>query len=463
MRAMTALGTASELWKPYEPTQAAPWNLCRAVHLHRRAAFGATWTELQRDLSGTPQEAVTRLLVGEARIDGVPSDYEATAQMLTDAAASSQLDRRLKAAWAYRMLFSPDPLTERLSLLWHDHFATSNLKVENLKYMRGQNDALRKNARSKFADLLTAAVHSPATLVWLDADKNTAQQPNENLGRELMELFTLGIGNYTETDVKQAARALTGWRVANDDFRFQTERHDPGEKTILGETQAFDGDKLLTLLLQHPATSKRLAQKICRMLLADTLADEVAIDALAAQLRATELDLGQAVETVLRSQRFFADENIAAVINTPPQYAIAAVRMLECFSPPPSTLLLADWMARMGQDLYYPPNVGGWPQGKAWLTSSTLIARANFATALVSGRLTQNAAPPDFAKLLERHGAGTELRQQIVWLGELMYGGLPASTIDRVTSAAREQRGPLPSDLAATVVVLLSIPEAHLA
>src|SRR5690606_25883840 len=116
---------------------------------------------------------VSRLLAGEARINGVPSDYDATAAMLTDAAASSQLDRRLKAAWAYRMLFSPDPLTERLTLLWHDHFATSNLKVENLKYMRAQNDALREHARGKFADLLAGAVHSPAMLVWLDADKNT--------------------------------------------------------------------------------------------------------------------------------------------------------------------------------------------------------------------------------------------------------------------------------------------------
>jgi uncharacterized protein (DUF1800 family) len=433
------------------------------VHLHRRAAFGATWAELERDLVGTPQEAVSRLIAGEARIDGVPSDYKSTAQMLTDAAASSQLDRRLKAAWAYRMLFSPDPLTERLTLLWHDHFATSNLKVENLKYMRAQNDALRGHARGKFADLLAAAVHSPAMLLWLDADKNTALQPNENLGRELMELFTLGIGNYTESDVKQAARALTGWRVASDEFRFQPERHDTGEKAILGETRAFNGDELLALLVKQPATSKRLAQKLCRMLLVESLADDATIDALAKQLRATELDLGQAVETVLRSERFFAEENLAAVVNAPPQFAVGVVRTLECFSPPPSTLLLADWMARMGQDLYYPPNVGGWPHGKAWLTSGTIVARANFAAALVGGRLTQNAAPPDFGKLIERHGAGTELKQQVAWLSELMYGGLPPASVDRIASAAREQRGSLPSELAAAVVVLLTMPEAHLA
>lgn len=459
---MTALATAADIWKPYEPSAAAPWNRKRAVHLHRRAAFGATWAELERDLAGTPQEAVSRLLEGQSRIDAVPSDYDATAAMLTDAAASSQLDRRLKAAWAYRMLFSPDPLTERLTLLWHDHFATSNRKVENLKFMRAQNDSLRQHARGKFADLLTAAVHSPATLVWLDADKNTAEQPNENLGRELLELFTLGIGNYTEQDVKQAARALTGWRVSGDAFRFQPQRHDAAEKTILGQTTTFDGDALLALLVAQPATSKRLAQKICRMLLTEPLADEAAIDALAEQLRASNLDLGQAVETVLRSERFFADENVAAVVGAPPQFAIAAVRTLECFAPPPSTLLLADWMARMGQDLYYPPNVGGWPQGQAWLTSATIVARANFAAALVGGRLTQSAAPPDFAKLTARHGAGTELKQQVAWLAELMHGGLYPDAIDRITSTARQQRGSLPSDLAAAVVVLLTMPAAHL-
>ena len=187
--------SASDYFKPYEPTTAAPWNRRRTVHLHRRAGFAATWAELERDLAGTPQQAVTRLLEGKARLDGVPSDYESIATMLTDAATASQLDRRLKAAWVYRMVFSPDALGERLTLLWHSHFATSNLKVKNLKYMHQQNDLLRRHARAPFGELLAAAVHSPAMLVWLDADKNVAAHPNENLGRELMELFTLGIGS----------------------------------------------------------------------------------------------------------------------------------------------------------------------------------------------------------------------------------------------------------------------------
>ncbi len=454
---------AMDLWKPYEPSPSLPWNRRRAVHLHRRAAFGATWGELERDLAAAPQEAVSRLLSGEARIDGVPSDFEATTTMLTDAAAGSQLDRRLKAAWVYRMLFTPDPLGERLTLLWHDHFATSNLKVENLKYMREQNDVLREHARDRFAPLLTAAVHSSATLVWLDADRNVADHPNENLGRELMELFTLGIGNYGEQDVREAARALTGWRVASDGFRYSSERHDHGAKTILGQTRDFDGDSLLELLLAQPATARRLAWRICRLLLAETLVDDAVVDSLAEQLRASELNIGKAVETVLRSRRFFADENIAATIAGPPQYVIAAVRTLECLAPPPSTLLLADWMARMGQDLYYPPNVGGWPAGKAWLTSGAIVTRANFAAALVDGRLTQSGAGPDFRRLVERHRGQINLNESIAWLAELLFGGLPPETVADIETAAGTRGGDDAAQLSSAVLILLTRPEAHLA
>jgi uncharacterized protein (DUF1800 family) len=311
--------------------------------------------------------------------------------------------------------------------------------------------------------LLTATVHSPATLLWLDADKNVAAHPNENLGRELLELFTLAVGNYTEADVQAAARALTGWRVASDEFRFNRERHDESEKTILGQTQNFDGDGLLALLVAQPATARRVAWRIGRMLLAESLADDVALDALAQQLQANELNVAAAVETVLRSERFFADENIAAVIASPPQYAIGAVRALECLAPPPSTLLLADWMARMGLDLFYPPNVGGWPQGKAWIASGSIVARANFAAALVEGRLNQSGAAPDFQRLVDRHLGSSDLPKSIGWLGELLFGGLPAEAIAQIVAASQANVSDNLQPLSAAVVILLSRPEAHLA
>jgi uncharacterized protein (DUF1800 family) len=450
-------------WPPYEPTTKAPWNRRRAVHLHRRASFAATWAELERDLSGTPQDAVTRILAGQSRLDGLASDFESTIAMLVEAAAGSHLDRRLKAAWVYRMLFSPDPLTERLVLLWHNHFATSNRKVQNLKYMHQQNDVLRRHASGPFAELLSAAVRSPALLVWLDADKNQPAHPNENLGRELLELFTLGVGHYTEDDVQQAARALTGWKVVAEEFRFDRPRHDDGEKTILGQTGKFDGDALLALLVQQPATAWRVARRIAQMFVCEAAMDNAAIDALAESLRLNALNIRGAVETIVRSERFFTAENLAARVAGPPEYAVGAVRVLECFAPPPSTLLLADWMARMGQDLFYPPNVGGWLEGRAWLSSGNIVARANFAAALVSGRLSQSTTPPNFDRLVARHGVGANLAQSISWLGELLFGGLPVETTRRVEEAATPRAGQPGGALAAAVLILLSRPEAHLA
>ena len=160
------------------------------------------------------------------------------------------------------MLCGPDPLTERLTLMWHNHFATSNLKVNDLGLMRRQNETLRSLNRAPFSRLLHAMVRDPALLIWLDAPDNTKVHPNENLGRELMEFFTLGVGHYTEDDVKQSARALTGWRMVGDEVRFIPSRHDPGNKTILGHTAAFDADALVRALLDNPATSRRLAWRL---------------------------------------------------------------------------------------------------------------------------------------------------------------------------------------------------------
>ena len=185
-----------------------PWDLRRVVHLHRRAGFAATWDELQRDLKDGP-EAVDRPAAGRARPDpaAFPMDFAAFADRLADLALAAPEPNRLKGWWVYRMLFGPDPLTERLTLMWHDHFATSNLKVNDLSLMRRQNETFRSLCRAPFGRLLHAMLRDPALLVWLDAQENTKGHPNENLARELMELFTLGIGHYSEDDVKQAARA----------------------------------------------------------------------------------------------------------------------------------------------------------------------------------------------------------------------------------------------------------------
>ncbi len=180
MRDGTKQPDPAAAWAPYEPGDEAPWNLRRVVHLHRRAGFAATRGELQRDLKDGPQASIDRLLAGRARADGVPADFADVAALLAGSAGDPE---RLKAWWVYRMQFGPDPLTERLTLMWHNHFATSIAKVKGAGTMRRQNEIFRDLARAPFGQLLTAVTHDPALLLWLDAPANRVGHPNENLAR----------------------------------------------------------------------------------------------------------------------------------------------------------------------------------------------------------------------------------------------------------------------------------------
>ena len=385
-------------WKTYSASKQTPWGERRVAHLHRRAVFGLTASELRRDVASKPEDAISRIISGEGR-EGVPPEFNNLQSVIGNAAAEQENANRLKAWWVYRMLFSPDPLGERLTFMWHNHFATSNRKVNDISQMKAQNEMFRRHSRGEFAALLHAALRDPALLKWLDAQTNRKGHANENLSRELMELFTLGIGNYIESDVKQAARALTGIEVEKGEFRFDEQRHDDGEKTVLGEAKKFDPDTLLELLLSKSATSRRLAGKLITEFFAPDVVSKAAHDELAQQLVASNLNIGKAVETILRSQLFFSDANINKRITDPLTFLIAPLRAFERFESPPSTLGLVEWLRRMGLDLFYPPNVAGWPGGRAWLTTRTVIARANYGAAVVSGGLNRDASAPNFERL----------------------------------------------------------------
>jgi uncharacterized protein (DUF1800 family) len=408
-------------WQPYTPDDRAPWNRRRVLHLHRRAGFAGAWEEVERDLKDGPQAAVDRFLAGKAYTIAVPEDFEATSRLLADAAVASGNIHRLKAWWLYRMIFSPDPLGERLTLLWHNHFATSNRKVQDVAMMRRQNDVCRRFARAPFAELLTHAIKDPAVLVWLDADSNRRERPNENLARELMELFTLGVGNYTESDVKEAARALTGWTVKNGEFRDVAAYHDEGEKLILGRRGNSSGDDLADILLKQEATSRRLAGRICELLMGEKVVEQEAVQELAGGLRDHELNLDWAIETVLRSAAFFAEKNIGNRVLAPAEYIVGAVRALEVFDPPPSTIVLAEWTAAMGQDLFEPPNVFGWEGGRAWINGRSLIARSNFAQRLADGALQSAAGPADWPALADRRHCGDNADDFGGWLAQALW------------------------------------------
>jgi uncharacterized protein (DUF1800 family) len=413
---------------------------------------------VQRDVRDGPKASIDRLLAGKARADGVPKDFADMDGLLARSAAEAE---RLKAWWVYRMLFGPDPLTERLALMWHNHVATSIAKVQNARAMRRQNEVFRELARAPFGKLLHAVTHDPALLLWLDAPANRKGHPNENLARELMELFTLGIGHYTEADVKEAARALTGWTVEGDQFRLAADLHDDGDKTILGRQGKWTGDALVNLLLDQPATAERLALRLCEQFLGEGAVDTAGVKSLANGLRKHDLDVGWGVETVLRSRAFFAEANLGRRVLGPVEFTVGAARALELFEPAPSTLVLADWCARLGQDLFQPPNVGGWPGGRQWISAQSMIGRANFAAALVGGTLARDRRPADTLGLAQRHGRGTDLRDLIAFYCDLLLTG--ASPRNRFAAALGPGAALTAETARRAVVLILASPEAQLA
>jgi uncharacterized protein (DUF1800 family) len=441
---------AVDSWEPYVPDDKMPWDLARVVHLHHRAGFAATWAEIQRDLKDGPDKSIDRLIKGEASAH-VPAEFNEVSTLVADAAVTSGEIGRLKAWWIYRMIFSPDPLGEKLALLWHNHFASSNAKIRDVGVMRAQNEVFRKHSRSPFGELLNAVMRDPAVLIFLDAPVNRKGHANENLARELMELFTLGIGNYSEADVKDAARALTGWSVENGSFTEVSGKHDDGEKTILGKTGKWSGHDLIRMLLDHPSTADRLSWRLGTLFFGEAALPPEARQSLADKLRQEKLNLGSAVATILRSRLFFAEGNIRTRIASPVEFVIASTRALEMFDPAPSTLVLADWCGRLGEDLFEPPNVGGWPGGRTWISPRTTIGRANAISSLLHGDNANRPLPFDATELTSRHGMKAD--DLVSFYVRLLYGREP-------TNAQRKQLAGKPSQQ--IPARLLTAPEGQL-
>ncbi|MEA2630779.1 MAG: hypothetical protein QOE66_998 [Chloroflexota bacterium] len=374
-------------WAPFEPTRDDPWDLARVAHLHRRAGFAAPWGVLERDRRDGLDTSVERLLDGEpATADGRPAaSFDALLDGMARQLADSASLARLQGIWLYRMVFSGHPLRERMTLFWHNHFATSNTKVNNTGLMQRQNDLFRAHALGLFPALLAAIGKDPAMLIWLDASANRKARPNENYAREVMELFTLGRGHYSERDVQEAARAFTGWFVQRDRFRAIAMQHDDGEKTILGHTGRFGGDDIPAILLEQPACAGFLCTKLVRYFLTET--DPVTpelVDPLAKEFRASGYEVRVPLRTILRSALFHDRAMRRRRVKCPVEYAVGTIRALEVVKPTVQADALAEACTRMGQGLYAPPSVAGWEWGPAWANSTTLLNRANLSLALLS-------------------------------------------------------------------------------
>ncbi len=306
-----------------------------------------------------------------------------------------QQDRQLSVWWLDRMAAVDRPFPERMTWFWHGHFATSAQKVRVASLMYGQNATQRKLGAGDFRALAQAMIVDPAMLVWLDGTGNRVGRPNENLAREFMELFTLGVGNYTEDDVRAAARALTGWRIdlLHDSATLAPRAHDPGPETVLGTSAPFDASSLVDLLVARPASPTFLAGRIWTRFVSDTPPDPATMSALVAAYGP-----GHDVSALLRAavtSPAFRDAG-SALVRQPVEWLVGSLRALKLpASKIPVTTLRAG-LTGMGQIPFYPPNVGGWPAGTPWLTTAAALARMKLAqqlTAVADLTPVSSAAP----------------------------------------------------------------------
>ncbi|GAB4147520.1 MAG: hypothetical protein Tsb009_20760 [Planctomycetaceae bacterium] len=382
-------------WQAYYPLGSNPWDLRKVGHLYRRAAFGGSWKSLQSGLNSSPTQLVEQLLQGGSG----QREFERVSEEQLDIVMRSQDPRQLKAWWIYRMLHSPHPLKERMTLFWHNHFATSNAKVDNLWLMQRQHDSLRKHALGNFGELLQEMTRDPAMILWLDSNTNKKGRPNENYAREIFELFSLGVGNYTEDDIQQAARALTGWDVRDGRAVFNPADFDTGRKTIFGRTGNWAAGDVVRIILEQPACSRFLTRKLIREFVGETITvSNEMLEPLASQFRIRNYDIAWLVEQILKSWVFYSDAAILQKVKSPVDFLAGTVRMLEGQVGPE---MLADLCDELGQSLFYPPSVKGWDGSDDWINSTTLLSRQNIARKLTSGESEARGCDP--ATLVSRH------------------------------------------------------------
>ena len=386
---MTAMeGTTSGSFRPAGQLDLASalqpyrgsWDARRAAHLMRRAGFGGSPADVAR-LASRSMDAAVDSLVRFADASALPPPPELVEERPRKANPKAHFDNAvaLMQWWLGRMIATPAPLQERMVLFWHGHFTTAYQgKGITAADVLAQNQLFRSSALGNIRKLTLDVSHDPAMLKYLDNRVNNAAHPNENYARELMELFTLGIGNYTETDVRESARAFTGYTLDRDDrFVFNPRKHDDGTKTFLGRSGNFTGDDIVGIIFEQPAAAAFFARKLLANFVYDGPEPQL-VDRVADLLRRSNFELAPVMSTLLRSNVFYSDRAYRALVKSPAEFVVGTYRLLELPPQAVEVPVLAA-MTRMGQRLFFPPNVKGWDGGAAWLNSGTLLTRENFA------------------------------------------------------------------------------------
>ncbi len=388
-----------------KPISASEWDFHRAAHLLNRAGFGGTPTEIDAMVEMGPETAVDWLVAWERVAEDFPKPVWAKpdptvaesmqkmqkADAETRRAMQQERQREYRAQavelqhwWLNRMARTRRPLQEKLTLFWHGHFATSLQKVKMPYLMWRQNEVFRRHGGGGWWNLVDQVTRDPAMLIWLDQARSRPDHPNENYARELMELFTLGEGHYSERDVLEAARALTGLTLdrGRQEPAFRPRLHDTGEKTILGTTARFDVGTFLRHLVSQPASDRFITTRLWSFFGADTISTELR-DALATEFRKSGQRFQPFLRTLFLAEEFYAPGVVRQQIKSPVQLLIAATRQLERDLPP--LPISSNAIRLLGQDLFLPPNVKGWDGGIAWINTNTLVNRQNLALLLVTG------------------------------------------------------------------------------
>ena len=386
---------------------AGPWNRRLAAHLLRRAGFGGSPADVDRFASMSPQSAVDALIrfpdtgslvarpvlqdppvppVGMYR--GLQGGMAADPAMADTRRAFQMENNRIRRAnliamqtwWLERMIATPAPLQEKMTLFWHGHFTSSPEKGTTAQELLMQNLLFREYALGNVRDLTMHVAQDPAMLRYLDNNVNVKAHPNENFARELMELFTLGIGNYSEQDIRESARAFTGWtfRRTPDGTGFfldNDRQHDEGVKTFLGQSGRFSGADIVNIIFQQPTAARFFATKLLAFFVYEDPEPQL-VDQVAALLRKNNFEVRPVMSIVLRSNVFFSDRAYRALVKSPVEFVVGTHQLFGVTDVLPVELAT---LRQMGQVLFYPPNVKGWDGGAAWLNSQTILTRENFA------------------------------------------------------------------------------------
>lgn len=391
----------------------------QVAHLLRRAGFGATQAELDTYTQLGFAGALDRILSPETIDDSATDQQIGAVGLDRDNPESRKKIEDAKFWWLNRMLLTQRPLVEKMNLFWHNHFATANSKVGNAWLMLDQIQLFRDNGLGSFETLLQQITRDPAMLIWLDNRQNRKGANNENFAREVQELFTVGIGNYTEQDIKEAARAFTGHTLDRDlHYVFNKNQHDAGNKTFYGQVGPFDADDILAILVRHPATARYLTTKLFTFFVYDN-PDSSTIDRLSNTFTQSNFEIRAVLRDIFSGPEFLSMQAFHAQIKSPVDLVVGSLKSLSVANVGPDSTQV---LRRMGQDLLNPPDVSGWKGGADWINATTLFERFNWGLRLATGRESAKPYFTDIAAQVNAQALNSPEALVDYYLGVLVDG-----------------------------------------